>query len=56
MGEQYLGSVLLERNFHEAVYPTVGFNSPGAKVNVNLKADPARYTHTHTQGCVREEG
>eukprot|EP00288_Rhodomonas_lens_P003238 CAMPEP_0177720908 /NCGR_PEP_ID=MMETSP0484_2-20121128/16864_1 /TAXON_ID=354590 /ORGANISM="Rhodomonas lens, Strain RHODO" /LENGTH=484 /DNA_ID=CAMNT_0019233177 /DNA_START=20 /DNA_END=1474 /DNA_ORIENTATION=+ len=38
---EYLGSVLLERNFHEAVYPTVGFNSPGAKVNVNLKADPA---------------
>eukprot|EP00286_Rhodomonas_abbreviata_P009108 CAMPEP_0181317734 /NCGR_PEP_ID=MMETSP1101-20121128/16628_1 /TAXON_ID=46948 /ORGANISM="Rhodomonas abbreviata, Strain Caron Lab Isolate" /LENGTH=450 /DNA_ID=CAMNT_0023425151 /DNA_START=9 /DNA_END=1361 /DNA_ORIENTATION=- len=38
---QYLGSCLLERQFHEAYYPTVGFNSPGAKVTVNLKASPA---------------
>ena len=32
--KQYLGSVLLEKQFHPCLYPTIGFNSPGAKVRV----------------------
>jgi hypothetical protein len=31
--KQYLGSVLLEKQFHPCLYPTIGFNSPGAKVS-----------------------
>jgi hypothetical protein len=44
---QYLGSVFLEKQFHGSLYPTVGFNSPGAKATINLRADSATVQLQH---------
>ena len=44
---QYLGSVFLEKQFHDATYPTVGFNSPGAKAKINLNANSATVQLQH---------
>mmetsp|Transcript_36493 Transcript_36493/g.86419 ORF Transcript_36493/g.86419 Transcript_36493/m.86419 type:complete len:410 (+) Transcript_36493:74-1303(+) len=43
----YLGSVLLERQYNEAMYPTVGFNSPGAKATVDFDASSASVALVH---------
>lgn len=45
---QYLGSIFLEKQFHGSLYPTVGFNSPGAKAKINLKADSATVQLQHS--------
>jgi hypothetical protein len=43
----YLGSVLVERQYHGALYPTIGFNSPGATVSVNFDAQSASVELAH---------
>lgn len=46
--KQYLGSVLLEKQFHPCLYPTVGFNSPGAKVTIDMDCDFSSVKLAHT--------
>lgn len=46
--KQYLGSVLLEKQFHPCLYPTIGMNSPGAKVTLDMECafDSVKLAHT----------
>jgi len=46
--KQYLGSVLLEKQFHPCLYPTIGFNSPGAKVTIDTDCDFSSVQLAHT--------
>jgi len=46
--KQYLGSVLLEKQFHPCIYPTIGFNSPGAKVTIDTECDFSSVQLAHT--------
>lgn len=46
--KQYLGSVLLEKQFHPCLYPTIGFNSPGAKVTLDMECDFSSVLLAHT--------
>jgi len=46
--KQYLGSVLLEKQFPPCLYPTVGFNSPGAQVTIDMDCDFASVQLAHT--------
>ena len=46
--KQYLGSVLLEKDFHPCLYPTIGFNSPGAKAAIDMDCDFASVELAHT--------
>ena len=43
----YLGSVLVERQYSAAMFPTVGFNSPGAKATVDFDASGASVELVH---------
>jgi len=45
--KEYLGSVLLEKEFHPCLYPTIGFNSPGAKVTIDMDCNPASVQLAH---------
>lgn len=46
--QQYLGSVLLEKQFHPCLYPTIGMNSPGAKITLDMECafDSVKLAHT----------